>query len=305
MAEIEEAVQPTATAEPAAENEELAQPTGEGDATAEPVAEGGPAEAEAPPPAIEEENLDYEGEGFEGELEEEDDEAWEPPRKKGIDAFLIEGEEGGEEAEEDIVCCDDVEGVDELEGVVELEEEPVKDEEKEEESKIRDEDIEYMELARDIVEKNKDCEELRGYIEDRRRKLYRTKCEDREIAALQKIYDKEHEELQGLIRDAMDFNDLCEDGDQGRDEKRRTTIDEDLAAARMLKEMCAPCATCSDAPKPKKKLKIKTCKNCGAKTAKLPTNPSRQLEQAVTKIDNTLQCLRTLFDDLKKKEVRD
>lgn len=162
---------------------------------------------------------------------------------------------------------------------------------------IKQEHLDYMELAKDTVDQNRVCEDLKQIIDERKSRAFSTRCEDREMSLLQINYDEENDKLMILMQEAigLQFDNRCLGDDHGQ--RKETTIEEDLAAARMLRDLCASCkqAPCT---LDKKRVKVEKCKRCGGSTGR---TDSQQLEKIISRMEKNLDSLRKHLNDLKRR----
>lgn len=167
--------------------------------------------------------------------------------------------------------------------------------------KMKQEHLDYIELAKDIQDQSEVCAEIKQTIDERNTRAFNTKCEDREMSFLQMTYGAENDKLMAMMRSAigLQFDEYSDRGDETQSRRKETTIEEDIAAARMLRDLCASCN-----PSPCNLDKIKQedekCKTCGASTGRKPLDSAKRLEKAVKRIEKTLKSLKHSLDKLKR-----
>lgn len=166
---------------------------------------------------------------------------------------------------------------------------------------IREEHFQLMLLATEIRNQKDLVQDLKDEIDDKLTKQFLTSCEEREIKYLKMKYSEENLKLLAMMRSAVELQfDECVEDDKVP--KRETTIEEDLAAAKLLRDLCASCKvdTCSQV---EKRPNNDNCKKCGSKI-KGSSNKSKQikhLEKIINHMEKSLNSCREKLNGLKNR----
>lgn len=158
---------------------------------------------------------------------------------------------------------------------------------------LKQEDIEYLALAKSITEQNRLCQELKSYIDDKKTKGFKTTCEDREISSLEARYMEQHGMLMAMMQEAIGLR-----SEEDQYWRKETSVEEDLEAARILRDLCATCKKPQGPCDLDRKKEDMKCKKCGAKTRN-KNSKNQEIVKVVLRIEKLLDSLKNNLDNLK------
>lgn len=164
---------------------------------------------------------------------------------------------------------------------------------------IKQEHLDYMDLAKEIADQNIVCKELKQYMDEKKRRTFTTVCEERELCLLQISYEEECHKLKVLMKEAIGLQ--FDHRDRENEQVKQTSAQEDLVAARFMRDLCSPCKK-DPCKLDTKKQEDQKCKRCGASTGRKSASGTQQLEKVVKRMEKTLNSLRTNLNDMKRRQ---